>query len=376
MMPPDKDKLNLLELCLSPNKGGLELYYADISNKLSPHFHVVNVVAENSAVAPLLAANRPVLRLRKKANYFPLISAKKLAKIIDELQIDIMHLHWNSDLTLAVFAKLFSKSKPKIVLTRHMKFPSRKDGFFHKFLYKNIDHIFAITQTMANDLKRFIPEEVRPSISVNYLGTEEIAPVSKQVMAERRLAYDPENNRFLIALVGRIDFDKGHEFLLDALKIAKAKGLPFKALIVGHAMTDEYLLSLKAKIKQFGLEDYMVFTGFVDKPRALMQACDTVILTTIEETFGLVLIEAMSIGVPVIGSNRGGVPEIIEHGQTGLLFESMDSQALFDALYTIYENPEQARGFAEKALKTVGMKFNAQHHLETLVQGLDTVGRG
>ncbi|WP_038247995.1 glycosyltransferase family 4 protein [Ghiorsea bivora] len=366
--------MKILELCLSPNKGGLELYFADVCNALMPHMQVLSVIAPNSKLKPLIHCD--TIELVKKVHYFPCLAAKKLASIIDMNGIDIIHLHWNKDLTLAVLAKLFSKRKPKLVITRHMKFPAMKDGVLHRFLYQHIDHIMAITQTMALDLKRFIPDDVRPEISVNYLGIDSVSPFSDEEVSQIRALYDAENKNFLIALVGRIDADKGHDLLLEALGIAKTKGLPFKVLVVGHPMQESYLQGLKERVKTQGLQDEMLFLGFVDEPRCLMQACDVLVLATIEETFGLVLIEAMSVGTPVIGSNRGGVPEIIEDKQTGLLFESCDSQSLFEALETLYLNPEQAKTYADKAFIKVQEKFAVQAHIETLVNRLKEVVNG
>jgi len=365
--------MKLMELCLSPNKGGLELYFADISNALVGEFDMVNVIANDSNVTPFIQGNHPILKLKKLVHYFPLLSAFKLAKLIDEQAIDVVHMHWNNDLTLAVFSKLLSNRKPKLILTRHMKFPSKKDSFFHKFLYKNVDHIFAITQTMADDLNRFIPADVRPNISVNYLGIDTLDSMPDNIIEQQRAKYDPNNNHFLIALVGRIDFDKGHDFLLGALKIAKAKGLPFKALVVGHPMSESYLEGLKQRVVDAGLEQHMLFTGFVDEPKLLMQACDVLVLPTIEETFGLVLIEAMSVGVPVIGSNRGGVPEIIEDQVTGLLFESCDEKSLFEALNTMYAQPQNAQEYAKKAKLLTHTKFNKDKHIARLVRDLKEI---
>ena len=360
---------------MSPHQGGLELYVADISKRLASEVEVCCVVGTNSSIAPLMRS-LDVITLTKLSHYMPLLAAKKLAGLIDEREIDVVHIHWNHDLTLAVLAKLLSKRKPKLVVTRHMKFPARKDSLFHRFLYRNIDHIMAITQTMAHDLTRFIPDDVRPDISVNYLGIEPLPDTDAELIQQRRKAYDPENNQFLIALVGRIAFEKGHEFLLEALKVVKAKRLPFKALVVGHPMQESYLEKLQQKVKDAGLQEHMIFTGFVDEPRCVMQACDVLVLPTIEETFGLVLIEAMSVGVPVIGSNRGGVPEIISHKETGLLFESCNSQSLFDALYQIYSKPEVARQYAAKAKASVYTKFHMDRHMQQLLACLKEVARG
>ncbi len=366
--------MKVLELCLSPNKGGLELYFADICNALKDEVQVLSVITPDSKLQPLI--HTETITLPKKVHYLPLFAAKKLASIIDKQGIDVIHLHWNKDLTLAVLAKLVSKQKPKLVITRHMKFPAMKDGVLHRFLYQHIDHIMAITQTMALDLKRFIPDDIRPDISVNYLGIDSVLPFSDEEVAKTRALHDAENKHFLIALVGRIDADKGHDLLLEALVKAKTKGLPFKVFVVGHPMQESYLQGLKERVKTQGLQGEMLFLGFVDEPRCLMQACDVLVLATIEETFGLVLIEAMSVGTPVIGSNRGGVPEIIEDKQTGLLFESCDSQSLFDALETLYLNPEQAKAYASQASIKVQEKFNANTHIQTLVNTLKEVVNG
>ncbi len=363
--------VKVLELCLSPNKGGLELYFAKICNELQNRVDVLSVISPDSKLSALIQTKS--LTLLKKVHYLPLFAARKLARIIDEYDIDIIHLHWNKDLTLAVLAKGLSKRKPKLVITRHMKFPSRKDGLLHRFLYKNTDVIMAISQTMADDLNRFIPADVRPEIVVNYLGIDAVTIFNEQDIQQTRSIYDPNDQCFLIALVGRIAYEKGHDFLLEALKIAKAKGLPFKVLVVGHPMEERYLDDLKIKVADLDLQNDMLFLGFVDEPRRLMQACDVLVLPTIEETFGLVLIEAMSVGTVVVGSNRGGVPEIIDDKRTGLLFESCDSQSLFKALEYLYLNPKQAEVYADAAKLKVEEKFSADKHLQSLVKTLKEV---
>ncbi len=363
-------KLRVMELCCSPHKGGLELYFADICNQLASSFDVLAVVSPSSPLASRIAV--PKQTLAKWSHYTPLISAWRLAKQLDKHGTQVLHIHWGRDLTVAVLAKLLSKTKPKLVMTRHMKFPAMKNNILHRFLYRHVDMMMAITQTMANDLHRFIPEDVRPEIRVNYLG---VRPIENQAeaAAQLRLQYNPENKHFVIGLFGRIDYDKGHEFLLDAMRMAKAKGLPFRALIVGHPMQESYLEALKQKVRDAGLAQDMLFLGFVENPLALMQACDVVVLATIEETFGLVLIEAMSVGTPVIGSNRGGVPEIIEDKQTGLLFESCDSESLFQALVYMYEHPKQAAHFASRAQAKVKQTFDATDHVRRLVAALEEV---
>ena len=94
----------------------------------------------------------------------------KLAKIIDENDIDIVHLNWTKDIPVAVLAKLISKKKPKIVQTRNMHMTRFKDDFYHKFLYKNISTIVGISTKVSEQLNKFIPQDVRPKIITWYSG--------------------------------------------------------------------------------------------------------------------------------------------------------------------------------------------------------------
>ena len=108
------------------------------------------------------------------------------------------------------------------------------------------------------------------------------------------------------------------------------------AAIVGGCMESDYLEGLKRRVEERDLP--VVFRGFHDNIPELMQCFDVSVLTTKVETFGLVLVEAMLAGAPVVGSNAGGVPEIIEDGETGLLFDSFDADSLADRLGRLYRD--------------------------------------
>jgi glycosyltransferase involved in cell wall biosynthesis len=139
-------------------------------------------------------------------------------------------------------------------------------------------------------------------------------------------------NNFSIGLFGRISEFKGQHLLIEAVKRLKDEKIRVQAWIVGEAFEEAYLNQLKKMTKEFDLEDQIYYPGFYENPMELMSCLDAVVLTTKKESFGLVLIEAMHAGVPVIGSNAGGVPEIIDHGTTGLLFETWNSLSLAGAI--------------------------------------------
>ena len=131
-------------------------------------------------------------------------------------------------------------------------------------------------------------------------------------------------------------------------------------------MMTGYRDTLIALAKSFDVIDLIIFNDFVDNPQELMQVCDCICLTTYEETFGLVLPEAMRAGIAVIGSNRGGVPEIIDHEKTGLLFESKDEQSLFQQISLLYNDPELKYNLARQGKAKADNMFDYDLHFQTL----------
>ncbi|HIM75465.1 MAG TPA: glycosyltransferase family 1 protein [Campylobacterales bacterium] len=324
---------------MSPDLGGLELYMAKTSLFLKDAFNVTTVINQNSKLEPYFKDKIEYTTVKKTSNIFMFRSAVKLAKLIDSKEIDLIHLHWTKDIPFVVLAKLLSKKKPKVVQSRHMTMTRFKDDFYHNFLYKNIDLILPVTMQVKEQLIKFIPSVVRPKVEVLYVGSDE---------GENEEVFDLSSKSFNIGMVGRINRDKGQHLLLNAVSLLKKKGLNINAYIVGNPMQESYLEELKTDVKEKKLEECFVFLGFVKNPHSFYRACDTVVLASRKETFGLVLVEAMKVGVSVIGANSGGVVEIIDDKKTGLLFESQNAESLADAIELLYHDSELKKSIANE----------------------------
>ncbi len=333
----------ILEVCFSPDLGGLELYMSRCTNELSKNFDVSCVVATKSKLKDFIKDVK-MFEIKKKSS-FSIISSLKLAKIIDSEAIDIVHLHWTKDIPIVVLAKIFSKRKPKIIQTRHMTMTRFKSDFYHRFLYSKIDTIICVTKTLEKQVKKYIPQNIRPKTKLVYLGANEAKLLSDKEIKEFKEELKVEDS-FMVGLVGRINEFKGQHLLIEAMKLLKQKSLNIKAYIVGHAMSEEYLDELKQRVVDYKLVESVKFVGFTKEPEKFMQACDVVLMTSKNETFGLVTIEAMKNGTAVIGSNSGGVLEIIDDEETGLLFESGSYKDLALKIEKLYKDEVLRKKFA------------------------------
>ncbi|MDY0321863.1 MAG: glycosyltransferase family 4 protein [Arcobacteraceae bacterium] len=321
----------ILEICLSPDLGGLELHMKNISSYLGSSV----VIAKNSKLEKILKNEEiPHIAISRYGIF-------KLAQIIDKEQIDIVHLHWTKDIPVVVAAKLLSKRKPKIVQTRHMHMTRFKSDFYHKFLYKNLNAMIAVTNLVKEQLEKFIPQDIRPELHTCYIGanTPKTLSIDDKTHLKNKLNIKDE---FIVCIVGRIEEAKGQHIVLQAVEKLRLAGIKAKALIIGHFMDKEYFNTLQQSYP------HDIFMGFVNNPTDYMQLSDCVVLATKKETFGLVLIEAMKSGICVLGSNSGGPLEIINDGENGLLFESMNSEDLYQKLTLIANNPELKNQLANK----------------------------
>ena len=352
---------NILELCLAHGLGGLEMYLASCYEEFSKRTMCKVVVNPGSKLDNYLDVNDKLYIKRSKL--FPFIPAWKLAKYIDKYEIDIIHFHWTRDMITVVLAKTMSRRKPKLVQSRHMNMTRFKDDFYHRWLYKNIDMMHAVTKQVKVQLEKFIPQDIRPKIKMLYLGVK-ASKIDEVKVAQLKEKYTIKNE-FIVGIVGRIEEGKGQYKVLAA--IHKLQNFDIKLMIVGSAMDEVYLEKLQQEVLYLGIEDKVIFTGFTKNVNEHMQLFDVNILATENETFGLVIIEAMVNKVPIIATSTGGPLEIIDNGVDGLLFDGSVNN-LSEKIRLLYGDKNLIKKISEEGYLKVKEKFDWNKQLKKLYE--------
>lgn len=155
-----------------------------------------------------------------------------------------------------------------------------------------------------------------------------------------------------IGLLGRISPWKGQHVFLRAAAIVLKEFPQARFQIIGKAMFDEaeYEASLHRLVDELQIAHAVEFVGFrSDVANVLRELSVLVHASTVGEPFGQVIVEGMAAGLPVVATNGGGVPEIVQDGQTGLLVPMNDVEAMADAVTRLLANPEMAREMGRKA---------------------------
>ena len=230
------------------------------------------------------------------------------------------------------------------------------------------------------------------AVAENYI-TQGISPVRGTIvhlgvdLSEFSQAFDTASVRSefcwtvhecLVGVVGRLDWWKGHEYFLEAMAEVARQIPDLRGLIVGereHTLRNqEYFRKLQSLTKSLGLEDKVIFTGFRSDVARLMSALDVVILpSSSPEPFGLVVIEGMAAGKPVVATAAGGVLDIIEHGVNGLLVPCKDAEAMAQAISWLLSNREEAEQIGRAARQRVAQKFTVSHHVAAVQSVYDAI---
>jgi glycosyltransferase involved in cell wall biosynthesis len=175
-----------------------------------------------------------------------------------------------------------------------------------------------------------------------------------RIMFRRRFANDREK---IIYYVGRMTYEKGVSVLLDAApRIISLMGGGVKFVIIGGGDTSR----LQHQAQSLGIWEQCYFTGFMsdadlDKFQTI---ADCAVFPSLYEPFGIVALESFAARVPVVVSDTGGLPEVVEHNRTGIVTRANDADSLTWGILQVLQNPEFSQQLVEQAYKSIAERFS------------------
>lgn len=350
--------MRIIQVCTANSLGGLELYFASCCKILKQRGNEVLAIASAGSRLHEILAETEVECQTIEGNIWNRVTVFK--RSITRFRPAVIHVHHKKDLLLGALTRTFSGVPYKYVHTRQMDLPGNKKNPYHTFIYGRIDLLIAITNRLKSQIVERINIKPQKVISL-YYGV----PLTKP-NTSRCASLGLDLSKFKIAVVARIDNKKEQHVIVEAISHLKKAGIDNVTVhLLGGSTDRDYLAKITTLIEKNGLGDRIVLSGFIENPQELMSCFDLVVLTTGNETFGLVLPEAMRMGVAVIGANGGGVSEIIDHEENGLLFEPGDGEDLAQKIKLIMHDKTRTR-LAQHGKKKADEQFELNSHFEKL----------
>lgn len=366
----------IAHVLLSPDIGGAEIATLRIARALdeSGEFHSIAFChGEDTEVARLFAQNQIETTLYKAADYSYrraarfLAAAVRLAAILRQRAIDIVHC---SDMVGAYHAGLAAKlARIPVVchirsnfeqIPRRLKPPLltiNRFAFVSQATWENFNTIFHVPPDRGTVIYDWAP---KPAINTDW------DDVRNRIRGELEIHGDAP----VFGMIARVAPQKDFETLITATKKVVTARPDARLLLVGdHKQSEEcqrYHQELCRLIEILGLTGKVTWTGFRNDVADLMGAMDVVVLSTRSEGFPLTLLEAMSLGRPVVTTRVGGIPELVVDGENGLLHELQDADGLADQILRLLQDKEFADVLSSRGRASVLQRFTKDRTIQSL----------
>jgi glycosyltransferase involved in cell wall biosynthesis len=320
-------------------------------------------------LGPVSVITRPVFHSWRIVPFLARLpfSVLHIWRLIRTRRIDLVHTNTGVILSSALAAKLARVPHVWHIRDWFQEFKSFWRPYSHCILAAS-NRVVAVSRAVAEQF----PASPKVEVIHNGFSLEEFAvPKAKLSQAFR----DQFNlgDEFVVGCVGRIKWvRKGQEILVQAAALLRKNGIRAKYVLVGAPFpgNEDHLDRLRTMIQELNLESCVVLTGELEDARPAYAAMDVFVLPSAQpEPFGGVVMEAMSMGVPVIATAIGGSLDQIEDGITGFLIPPSDPQALAEKIELLVREPALRSRMAQAGPERIARNFS----LETMVRQLERV---
>lgn len=285
--------------------------------------------------------------------------ASKMAEVIKREKLDLLHVHYAiPHAVCAILAKQMCGSDVKIVTTLHGTDitvlgydASLTDAI--KFGIEKSDVVTAVSQSLVAQTYELINPDKKIETVYNFIDERVYHRCDAGHLREE---YEMNSSEKVILHVSNFRAVKRVSDVVQAFaKIVKV--LPAKLLLVGDGPEVSNVCHLVDKL---GLHDMVLFLGKQDNLEELYSISDLMLLLSEKESFGLVVLEAMACGVPCIGTNVGGIPEVIDHGVNGFICELGNIEEIASRAIFLLNDESVHAQFSLAAVEAVAGKFKAE----------------
>ncbi len=350
--------LKVCHIITDKNIGGAGrwlLYYLEFFDRSK--FEVKVILPEGSLLTKYIKEkNIDVIEVEDmKESSMDINTIKEMKMIFLNEKFDIVHTH--ASFSARIAAKLAKTSY--VINTKHCmenisgnKLKKGLKGLVNKFFS---DTIIAVSYAVKDSMvESGIPENI---IKVIYNGIEPLKKYDNIKKAEIRQKYGISENDICITMLARLEPVKDHKTFLNTAKILSEKYKNIKFIVAGTGSLEN---DLKQLVKELNIEKNVIFTGFVENVEELMNITDVNVITSKQEALCLSIIEGMSIGIPAVGTDAGGITEVIEDGGTGYIVEVGNYKKIAEKIIDLIENEEVYKVFIKNCSTLVEEKFFAK----------------
>jgi glycosyltransferase involved in cell wall biosynthesis len=346
-------KIKIIHIITSLNFGGAEIMMLDLARGFSSEFFEIKVatVVRGGSLEEDFKETGIEVRVFEKKGKVGLGVIWKLWRFLRHEKPDIVHTHLFGGDTWGRIAAILARVSV-IISTEHNT--NLDEGWVKrkvkKFLSLFTKKIVAVSEAVKKySVSRDKIKEKKIIVIPNGINLDKFSGVPEKEFG------DPP----VIGVVGRLEEQKGHKYLFEALNLIKT--IPWILWVVGDGSKKNELERLA---KDLNLRERIIFLGARRNIPEILSGIDISSFPSLWEGLGLAVLEAAAAGKPIVASRVGGIPEIISDGETGILVEPKNVKSLADGLERVLLGKIDAREMGARAKKMVQEKFGVEKMVE------------
>ncbi len=341
--------------CSSLSKGGLELNTIRYASYMRDAGFKVTLFLVGSSPMSEIAISKGlhVETIQRNRRYFDWKKAWILRGLAKQHQIDCWWFRDPRDMDLMAWTKMFFP-KTKLLYHQAMQITHAKKDFLHRWRMSQIDTWICLSVYLKQQIETLtlFPKDRIKTIPLALPDAEQALPYTE--------------GQFRALVVGRWDEQKNQHTVINALQLLHKKYPQIHLTFVGESTLGEgkvYEKENRKKVRHLDLQDNVTFLPFTFDLTQLFAESHLLIIPSLNETFGMVTIEGMRAGLPLLGSNTGGTLELITQNNCGETFEPTNAEMLAEKWASIIENPGQRNQFRQNSRLAFEKNFWIDHQI-------------
>ncbi|MEK3977750.1 N-acetyl-alpha-D-glucosaminyl L-malate synthase BshA [Psychrobacillus sp. FSL K6-2836] len=353
-----------------PTVGGSGVIATELGKMLAAKGHEIHFITSGipfrlNKIYPTITFHQVEVNSYSVFQYAPydIALANKMAEVIVDQELDVLHVHYAiPHAVCAILAKDMAGSDVGIVTTLHgtditvLGYDSSLKGAI-KYGIEKSDVVTAVSNSLAQETMDLIAPNKDIETIYNFIDEREYTKKDPGNLKEL-LGIKPHEK--VVIHVSNFRKVKHVPDIVESFKLIH-KDVPSKLLLVGDGPEKHPIMK---SIKGTSIENDVLFLGKQESLSELYAIADLMLLLSEKESFGLVLLEAMACGVPCIGTNVGGIPEVIINGENGYIVELGDCEKVAEYGMKILQNPTLHKQIVDRSQEIIQDRFSSKSIVE------------
>ena len=364
-----------------PTVGGSGVIATELGKMLAAKGHEIHFITSGipfrlNKLFPTITFHQVEVNSYSVFQYAPydIALANKMAEVIVDQQLDVLHVHYAiPHAVCAILAKDMANSDIGIVTTLHgtditvLGYDSSLKGAI-KYGIEKSDIVTAVSNSLAQETIDLIAPDKGIETIYNFIDEREY---TKKNAGNLKELLGIKAHEKVVIHVSNFRKVKHVPDIVQSFKLIHGE-VPAKLLLVGDGPEKHPIME---SIKGTSIENDVLFLGKQENVSELYSIADLMLLLSEKESFGLVLLEAMACGVPCIGTNVGGIPEVITNGENGYIVELGDWEKVAEYSVEILQNPTLHKQIVDRSLEIIQDRFSSKSIVEQYEEMYERVAR-